>query len=334
MIMGKIRAAITGIHAWVPEYKLTNIELSRMVDTSDEWIMQRVGIKERRILKGEGLGSSYLGEKAVKGLLEKTNTSPEEIDLLICATITADMPFPATANIISEKVGIKNAFSFDLGAACSGFIFALQTGASFIESGKCKKVIVVGADKMSSITDYTDRTTCTLFGDAAGAVLLEPTTEDSGIVDFIFHTDGSGQKFLHLKAGGSVRPASHETVDAHEHFIYQEGQSVFKFAVVNMADIAVEIMERNNLKAEDIAWLVPHQANLRIIDATGRRMGLPPEKIMINIEKYGNTTAATIPLVLWEYENKLKKGDKIILAAFGGGFTWGSVYLKWAYDPK
>jgi 3-oxoacyl-[acyl-carrier-protein] synthase-3 len=334
MIMGKIRAAIKGIHAWVPEYRLTNIELSRMVDTSDEWIMQRVGIKERRILKGEGLGSSYLGEKAVKGLLEKTNTSPEEIDLLICATITADMPFPATANIISEKVGIKNAFSFDLGAACSGFIFALQTGASFIESGKCKKVIVVGADKMSSITDYTDRTTCTLFGDAAGAVLLEPTTEDSGIVDFIFHTDGSGQKFLHLKAGGSVRPASHETVDAHEHFIYQEGQSVFKFAVVNMADIAVEIMERNNLKAEDIAWLVPHQANLRIIDATGRRMGLPPEKIMINIEKYGNTTAATIPLVLWEYENKLKKGDKIILAAFGGGFTWGSVYLKWAYDPK
>lgn len=334
MIMGNIRAAITGIHAWVPEYRLTNFELSKMVDTSDEWIMQRVGIKERRILKGEGLGSSHLGENAVKGLLKKTKTSPEEIDLLICATITPDMPFPATANIISDKVGIKNAFSFDIGAACSGFIFALQTGASFIESGKCKKVVVVGADKMSSITDYTDRTTCTLFGDAAGAVLLEPTTEDSGIVDYIFRTDGSGQKFLHMKAGGSAKPASHETVDAHEHFIYQEGQSVFKFAVVNMADIAAEIMERNNLKAEDIAWLVPHQANLRIIDATGRRMGLPPEKVMINIENYGNTTAATIPLVLWEYENRLRKGDKIILAAFGGGFTWGSVYLKWAYNPK
>lgn len=332
--MGKIRAAITGIHAWVPEYRLTNFELSRMVDTSDEWIMQRVGIKERRILKGDGLGSSDLGEKAVRGLLEKTSTSPDEIDLLICATITPDMSFPATANIISEKVGIKNAFSFDLGAACSGFIFALQTGASFVETGKCRKVVVVGADKMSAITDYTDRTTCTLFGDAAGAVLLEPTTEDLGVMDYIFHVDGSGQKFLHLKAGGSVKPASHETVEAREHFIYQEGQSVFKFAVVNMADIAVEIMERNNLRAEDIAWLVPHQANLRIIDATGRRMGLQPEKIMINIEKYGNTTAATIPLCLWEYEKKLRKGDKIILAAFGGGFTWGSVYVVWAYDPK
>jgi 3-oxoacyl-[acyl-carrier-protein] synthase-3 len=331
--MGRIRAAITGIHAWVPEYRLTNFELSKMVDTSDEWIMQRVGIKERRILKGEGLGSSDLGEKAVKGLLEKTNTSPDEIDLLICATITPDMSFPATANIISDKVGIKKAFSFDLGAACSGFLFALQTGAAFIESGHCKKVIIVGADKMSAITDYTDRTTCTLFGDAAGAVLLEPTNEDYGVMDFLFHVDGSGRKFLHLKAGGSVKPASHETVDAHEHFIFQEGQSVFKFAVVNMADVAAEIMERNNLKAKDIAWLVPHQANLRIIDATGRRMGLPPEKIMINIENYGNTTAATIPLCLWEYEKKLKKGDKLILAAFGGGFTWGSVYLKWAYDP-
>ena len=331
--MGRIRAAITGIHAWVPEYRLTNFELSKMVDTSDEWIMQRVGIKERRILKGEGLGSSDLGEKAVKGLLEKTKTSPDEIDLLICATITPDMSFPATANIISDKVGIKKAFSFDLGAACSGFLFALQTGAAFIESGHCKKVIIVGADKMSAITDYTDRTTCTLFGDAAGAVLLEPTNEDYGVMDFLFHVDGSGRKFLHLKAGGSVKPASHETVDAHEHFIFQEGQSVFKFAVVNMADVAAEIMERNNLKAKDIAWLVPHQANLRIIDATGRRMGLPPEKIMIIIENYGNTTAATIPLCLWEYEKKLKKGDKLILAAFGGGFTWGSVYLKWAYDP-
>ena len=332
--MEKIHAAITGIHAWVPDYRLTNHELSKMVDTSDEWIMQRVGIKERHILKGEGLGTSDLGEMAVRGLLEKTGTSPLDIDLLICATITPDMAFPATANIISDKVGIKNAWSFDLGAACSGFLFALQTATTYIESGKYKKAIVVGADKMSSITDYTDRTTCPLFGDAAGAVLVEPVNEDFGVMDHIFHVDGSGRKFLHLKAGGSVKPASHETVDAKEHYVYQEGQSVFKFAVVNMADVAVEIMERNNLKAEDIAWLVPHQANLRIIDATGRRMGLPPEKIMINIENYGNTTAATIPLCIWEYEKKLKKGDKIILAAFGGGFTWGSMYLKWAYDPK
>jgi len=332
--MEKVRAAITGIHSWVPDYILTNHELSKMVDTSDEWIMQRIGIRERRILKGEGLGCSDLGEKAVKGLLKKTDTSADEVDLLICATVTGDMQFPATANIISDKVGIKNAFSFDLGAACSGFLFALQTAAAYVETGKFKKVIVVGADKMSAITDYTDRTTCPLFGDAAGAVLLEPTTEDYGIIDYIFRVDGSGRKYLYIKAGGSVRPASHETVEAKEHFIFQEGQVVFKFAVSNMADIAVEIMERNNLKSEDIAWLVPHQANLRIIDATGRRMGLTPEKIMVNIEKYGNTTAATIPLCLWEYESRLKKGDKIILASFGGGFTWGSVYLIWAYDPK
>ena len=332
--MGKLRAAITGINAWTPEYKLTNQELSKMVDTSDEWIMQRVGIKERRILKGEGLGSSDLGEQAVRGLLSKTKTSPEEVDLVICSTVTPDMFFPATANIISDKCGIKNAFSFDLNAACSGFLFALQTAATYVESGRYKKVIVVGADKMSSITDYTDRTTCPLFGDAAGAVLLEPTTEEFGIMDYIFHTDGSGMKYLHIKAGGSIKPASHETVDAKEHFIYQEGQTVFKFAVVNMADVAVEIMERNNLKSEDISWLVPHQANLRIIDATGRRMGLPPEKVMINIENYGNTTSATIPLCIWEYEKKLKKGDILILAAFGGGFTWGSIYLKWAYDPE
>ena len=332
--MKKLQAAITGIHAWVPEYRLTNQELSKMVDTSDEWIKQRVGIKERRILKGEGLGSSDLGVQAVSGLLEKTGTSPDEIDLLICATVTPDMAFPATANIISDKAGIKNAFSFDLNAACSGFLFALQTGAAYIETGRYRKVIVVGADKMSAITDYTDRTTCPLFGDAAGAVLLEPTEDDYGVMDYIFHTDGSGRKFLYLKAGGSVKPASHETIDAKEHFIFQEGQSVFKFAVVNMADVAAEIMERNHLNSEDIAWLVPHQANLRIIDATGKRMGLPPEKVMINIENYGNTTTATIPLCLWEYENKLRKGDKIILAAFGGGFTWGSIYLKWAYDPK
>lgn len=332
--MRKIRAAITGINAWVPEYRLTNHELSKMVETSDEWIMQRVGIKERRILKGEGLGSSDMGEMAVKGLLEKTKTSPDDIDLLICTTVTPDMAFPATGNIISDKAGIKNAFSFDMNAACSGFLFALQTGAAYVETGRYKKVIVVGTDKMSSITDYTDRTTCPLFGDAAGAVLLEPDTEDNGIIDHVFYTDGSGKKYLHLKAGGSVKPASHETVDAREHFVYQEGQSVFKFAVVNMADVAAEIMERNNLKAEDIAWLVPHQANLRIIEATGRRMGLSPEKIMINIENYGNTTTATIPLCIWEHEDRLKKGDKLILAAFGGGFTWGSIYLKWAYDPR
>jgi 3-oxoacyl-[acyl-carrier-protein] synthase III len=332
--MGKIRAAITGINAWAPDYKLTNQELSKLVDTSDEWIMQRVGIKERRILKGEGLGSSDLGEQAVKGLLLKTNTAPEDVDLLICSTVTPDMFFPATANIISDKCGIKNAFSFDINAACSGFIFALQTAAAYVETGRYKKVIVVGADKMSSITDYTDRTTCPLFGDASGAVMLEPTTEEFGIMDYIFYTDGSGAKYLHLKAGGSVKPASHDTVDAKEHYIYQEGQTVFKFAVSKMADVAVEIMERNNLKAEDITWLVPHQANLRIIDATGRRMGIAPEKVMINIENYGNTTSATIPLCIWEYEKRLKKGDILILAAFGGGFTWGAVYLKWAYDPK
>jgi 3-oxoacyl-[acyl-carrier-protein] synthase-3 len=332
--MEKIRAAITGIHAWVPEYRLTNQELSQMVDTSDEWIMQRVGIKERRILKREGLGSSDLGAEAVKGLLEKTNTNPDDVDLVICSTVTPDMAFPATANIISDKTGIRNAFSFDMNAACSGFLFALQTATAYVEGGRYKKVIVVGADKMSAITDYTDRTTCPLFGDAAGAVLLEPTSGEYGIIDHIFKTDGSGRKFLHLKAGGSVRPASHETIDAKEHYIYQEGQTVFKFAVSNMADISAEIMERNNLKPEDIAFLVPHQANLRIIDATGRRMGLSPDKVMINIQNYGNTTTATIPLCIWEYESRLKKGDILILAAFGGGFTWGSLYLKWAYDPK
>jgi len=331
--MTKIRAAITGINAWTPEYRLTNQELSGMVETTDEWIMQRVGIKERRILKGEGKGTSDLGEPAVRGLLEKTGTRPEEIDLLICATVTPDMAFPATANIISDKVGIKNAFSFDINAACSGFLFALQTAAAYVETGRYKKVIVVGSDKMSSITDYTDRTTCTLFGDAAGAVLLEPTYEELGVMDYIFRTDGSGRKYLHMKAGGSVRPASHDTVGGREHYIYQEGQAVFRFAVSNMADVAVEIMEKINLGPDDINWLVPHQANLRIIDATGRRMGLPPEKVMINIQKYGNTTAATIPLVIWEFEKKLRKGDNLILAAFGGGFTWGSIWLRWAYDP-
>lgn len=329
--MNNIHAAITGIEAYVPEYILTNQELETMVDTSDEWITTRTGIKERHILKGEGLGTSDLAVEAVKKLLKKTNTSPDDVDLLICSTVTPDMQFPATANIISDKAGIKNAFSFDTNAACSGFLYTLQTGATYVESGKYKKVIVVGADKMSSIVDYEDRQTCVIFGDAAGAVMLEPTTENVGVLDHIFQVDGSGRKHLHQKAGGSVKPASHQTVDAREHFIYQEGQAVFKFAVSKMADISVEIMEKNGIKPDELTWLVPHQANLRIIEATARRMGIKREQVMINIERYGNTTNATIPLCLWEWENQLKKGDNIILAAFGGGFTWGSVFLKWAY---
>ena len=329
--MTKLRAAITGVHAYLPDYILTNAELEQMVDTSDEWITTRSGIKERRILKGEGQGASVLGAEAVKGLLEKTGTKPEEIDLLIVATVTPDYAFPATANIVSEKAGLKNAWSFDINAACSGFIFALTTGAQFIESGMHKKVMVIGAEKMSMMTDYTDRTTCVLFGDAAAGVLLEPTTEEYGIMDSKHYTDGSGRQYLYQKGGGSVKPASFETVANKEHFIYQEGQSVFKFAVKGMADVSVEMMERNNLTSDDIAWLVPHQANLRIIDATARRMGLDPAKVMINIQKYGNTTSATIPLCLWEWENQLKKGDNVILSAFGGGFTWGSIYVKWAY---
>jgi 3-oxoacyl-[acyl-carrier-protein] synthase III len=332
--MQKLRAAITGIYGWVPEYILTNKELEKIVDTNDEWIMTRTGIKERRILREPGKGTSDIGTPAVKGLLEKTGTRPEEIELLICATVTPDYAFPATANIISEKCGLKNAWSYDINAACSGFVFALHTASKFIESGTHKKIIVVGAEKMSMMTDYTDRTTCVLFGDGAGAVLLEPTTEDIGIMDGIMRTDGIGRQFLYQKGGGAVKPASQETIDQKEHFIYQEGQSVFKFAVVGMADISVEIMERNNLKAEDIAYLVPHQANLRIIDATARRMGVGKEKVMVNIERYGNTTSATIPLCIWEWENKLKKGDNLILSAFGGGFTWGAIWLKWCYDPK
>jgi 3-oxoacyl-[acyl-carrier-protein] synthase III len=332
--MTKIRAAITGIHGYVPPYILTNHELEQIVDTTDEWIVSRTGIRERHILKGEGLGTSDMGAEAVKGLLEKTGTSPDEIGLLICATVTPDMMFPATANIISDKVGIKNAFSFDMNAACSGLLYAIVTASKFIETSSYKKVIVVGADKMSSITDYTNRETCILFGDAAGAILLEPTTEESGIMDAIVFSDGSGLPYLHMKAGGSVRPPSHDTVDAREHFIYQEGQAVFKFAVTKMADVSAEIMEKNNLKAEDVSWLVPHQANLRIIDATARRMGIGKEKVMINIQRYGNTTGATIPLCLWDWEKQLKKGDNVILAAFGGGFTWGAIWVKWGYDSK
>ncbi|HCE56508.1 MAG TPA: 3-oxoacyl-ACP synthase [Prolixibacteraceae bacterium] len=332
--MATLRAAITGVGAYLPEYILTNEEISTMVDTTDEWIMQRIGIKERRISKNPLEATSDLGVKAVKDLLKKTNTSPGEIDMLICATITPDMPFPATANIIAQKVGINHAWSFDLNAACSGFVFALSTAVQFIESGRYNKVIVVAAEKMSAITNYTDRTTCPLFGDAGTAVLLEPTIENVGVVDYINRVNGLGRHHLHMKAGGSSLPATHETIDRMEHFVYQEGQVVFKAAVSSMADIAEEIMIKHNLKSEDISWLVPHQANMRIIDATARRMGLGTERVMINIQKYGNTTSATIPLCLWDYEKKLKKGDNVILVAFGAGFTWGSVYLKWAYDSN
>ncbi len=332
--MSKITAAITGIQGYVPDYILTNKELETLVDTNDEWITTRTGIKERRILKGEGLGSSDMGAEAIKGLLEKTNTKAEEIDLIICATATPDMIFPSTACIIADKVGAINCFAYDLMAACSGFLYSLATASKFIETGVYKKVVVVGADKMSSIVDYTERSTCIIFGDGAGAVLLEPSEDGLGIQDSILKSDGSGGEFLHLKAGGSVKPASHETIDAKEHFIFQDGQPVFKAAVKSMADVSEEIMNRNNLTADDVAWLVPHQANKRIIDATARRMGVGEEKVMLNIQKYGNTTNGTIPLCLWEWEKQLNKGDNIILAAFGGGFTWGSIYLKWAYDSN
>jgi 3-oxoacyl-[acyl-carrier-protein] synthase-3 len=332
--MKKINAAITGIQGYVPDYVLDNKELEKLVDTNDEWIVSRTGIKERRILKGENKGSSDLGTAAVNGLLKKTNTLPEEIELLICATATPDMLFPSTACLIANKIGAGNICAFDIMAACSGFLYALSTASKFIESGTYKKVIVVGCDKMSSIVDYTDRTTCVLFGDGAGAILLEPNSEGLGVKDTILRSDGGGGEFLRQKAGGSLHPASHKTVDAKEHFVYQDGQPVFKAAVKSMADVSEEIMKKNNLTAADVAWLVPHQANKRIIDATSRRMGVGDEKVMLNIEKYGNTTTATIPLCLWDWETKLKKGDNLVLAAFGGGFTWGSIYLKWAYDSK
>lgn len=330
--MQKIKAAITGVGGYVPEYKLTNKELETLVDTNDEWIKSRTGVEERRILKGPGLGSSDMAVEAIKELLLKRGISPLEIDCVICATVTPDMVFPATANIICNKLGIINAFGFDVEAACSGFLYSLTTGAALVESGRYKKVIVVGSDKMSAIVDYSDRTTCIIFGDGAGAVLLEPTDEDNGVKDSLLKSDGSGKQYLHMKAGGSVKPSSVETVLAKEHFIYQEGQSVFKFAVSKMADVSFELMQRNNLTADDIAWLVPHQANMRIIDATAKRMNISREKVMINIQKYGNTTAATLPLCLWDWEKKLKKGDNLILAAFGGGFTWGATWVIWAYD--
>jgi 3-oxoacyl-[acyl-carrier-protein] synthase-3 len=327
----KITAAITAIGGYVPEDKLTNADLEKMVETNDDWIRTRTGISERRILKGEGKGTSDMVVPAVKLLCEKRGISPTEIDCLIVATVTPDMLFPSTANLVCDKVGAKNAWSFDILAACSGFLYALTTGAALVESGRYRRVVVAGADKMSSIVDYTDRTTCIIFGDGAGAVLLEPNIEGYGVLDSILRSDGSGGKHLHMKAGGSIRPASMETVQQKEHFIYQEGQAVFKFAVTGMADVSYELMQRNNLEADDIAWLVPHQANKRIIDATAQRMGLPDSKVMMNIEKYGNTTAATIPLCLWDYRKKLNKGDNLILAAFGGGFTWGATWVKWAY---
>ena len=332
--MKKITAAITGIQGYVPDYILTNKELETYVDTNEEWIISRTGIKERRILKGKGKGASVLGVEAVKGLLKKTNIAAEDIDLIICATATPDMVFPSTACIIANKTGAINAFAYDLMAACSGFLYALSTASKFIETGTYKKIVVVGADKMSSIVDYQDRATCIIFGDGAGAVMLEPSTEGLGIQDAILRSDGSGSEFLHMKAGGSAKPASHETVDAREHYVFQDGQPVFKAAVTSMADVSEEIMKRNNLSSDDVAWLVPHQANQRIIDATARRMGVGDEKVMVNIDKYGNTTNGTIPLCLWEWESQLKKGDNLILAAFGGGFTWGSIYLKWAYDSN
>lgn len=327
----KITAAITGVGGYVPEDRLTNFDLEKMVDTNDEWIRTRTGIEERRILKGEGKGTSDMAVPAVQEILRKKNIDPLEIDCLICCTVTPDMVFPATANIICDKLGAKNAWGFDLQAACSGFLYGVTTGATFIESGRYKKVVVVGTDKMSAIVDYQDRATCIIFGDGAGAILLEPNNDGCGVLDSILRSDGSGCQYLHMKAGGSVKPASIETVMAREHYAYQEGQPVFKFAVKGMADVSAELLERNKLTGDDIAWLVPHQANLRIIDATANRMGLSREKVMINIQKYGNTTAGTIPLCLWEWEKQLKKGDNIVLSAFGGGFTWGATLVKWAY---
>jgi len=327
----KITAAITAVGGFVPEDRLTNADLEKMVDTNDEWIRTRTGIEERRILRGEGKATSDLGAPAVLDLCKRRGISPEEIDCIICCTVTPDMFFPATANIIARKAGAKNSFSFDLGAACSGFLFGVTTGAMFVESGRYKKVVVVGADKMSAITDYSDRATCILFGDGAGAVLLEPNDEGYGILDSLLRTDGIGEEFLHMKAGGSKKPSSIETVMAKEHFIYQDGQPVFKFAVKGMADISAELLEKNNLTGDDIAWLVPHQANKRIIDATANRMGLSQEKVMLNIQRYGNTTAATIPLCLYDYLHEINKGDLLVLAAFGGGFTWGATLVKWAY---
>lgn len=330
--MEKINAVITGIGGYVPEDILTNEELSHIVDTTEEWIMTRVGIKERRVLKGEGKGTSYMGIRAVNELLEKTKIDPDDVEVVLCATTTPDYPFPTTASLVAYNCGLKNAFTFDLQGACAGFLYALETGANYIRSGRYKKVIVVAGDKMTSITNYEDRSTCPLFGDACAAVMLEPTTEEIGVIDTILHTDGVGFQNLHMTAGGSAYPSTHETVDQRQHYVYQEGKVVFKYAVSNMADAAVSLMERNHLTKDDVNWFVPHQANLRIIDAVAKRMEVPMDKVMINIQKYGNTSAGTIPICLWEWEKQLKKGDNLVLAAFGAGFTWGALYLKWGYD--
>jgi 3-oxoacyl-[acyl-carrier-protein] synthase-3 len=327
------RAAITGVHGYVPPDVLTNAELADMVDTSDEWIVERTGIKERHILKGKGLGTSHMGAEAVRGLLKKTRTRASEIDLLICATTTPDFVFPSTANLICDMVDIRNVGSFDVQAACSGFIYALTIAGQFIESGACRKVVVVGADKMSAIIDYTDRATCVLFGDGAGAVLVEPSRK-YGLIDTLISSDGSGMRHLHQKAGGSRLPPTAETVAKRLHFVHQEGAAVYKFAIARMADVAVELMRRNRINKDTLEWLVPHQANKRIIEATAERIGLPFERVMMTIHKYGNTTAATIPLCLWDYEDRLKAGDRLLLAAFGGGFTWGGIYMTWAYDGQ
>lgn len=333
--MSKIHAAITAVGGYVPDYVLTNQELETMMDTSDEWIRTRTGIRERRILKGKDMGTSEMAVAAIKNLFSKRpDLKPEDIELLICATTTPDMQFPATANVICDKAGLKNAWGYDISAACSGFLYTLTTAAQFIETGRHKKVLVVGGDKMSSIMNYEDRATSIIFGDGAGCVLLEPDESGLGIIDSVLRSDGSGRVHLHQKAGGSMRPATIETVMAKEHFVYQEGQTVFKFAVKNMADVSAEIMDRNGLSSEDITWLIPHQANKRIIDATRERMGLAQEKVMMNIERFGNTTNGTLPLCMWEWEPKLRKGDNIVLAAFGGGFTWGATYIRWAYDGK
>jgi len=329
--MTKITAAITCVGGYLPDYVLTNEEMSTFVDTTDEWITTRTGIKERRILKGEKIGASEMGVAIIREICSKRGIDPLEIDLIIVGTITGDYVFPSTANVICDKVGAKNAWGYDLSAACSGFIYGLSTGAQFIETGRYKKVIVIGMDKMSSIINYEDRTTCVIFGDGGGGVLLEPNHDGFGVLDFVLRSDGSGRQYLYQPSGGSVEPPTHETVEKKGHYVHQEGKAVFKFAVTNMADVSVEIMERNNLSSDDVNWLVPHQANLRIIDATAERMGLDKNKVMINIEKYGNTTAGTIPLCLWEWEKQLKKGDNVILSAFGGGFTWGAIYVKWAY---
>ncbi|MEG1839381.1 MAG: beta-ketoacyl-ACP synthase III [Bacteroidaceae bacterium] len=332
--MEKINAVITGVGGYVPDYVLTNEEISKMVDTNDEWIMSRIGVKERRILNEEGLGSSYMARKAAKQLMQKTNSNPDDIDLVIVATSTPDFHFPSTASILCDKLGLKNAYAFDMQAACSGFLFAMESAAAYIGSGRCKKVIIVGADKMSTMVDYTERATCPIFGDGAAAFMVEATTEDYGIMDSALRTDGKGLPFLHMKAGGSVCPPSYFTVDNKMHYIYQEGRTVFKYAVSNMSDITATIAERNHLDKSNIDWIVPHQANLRIIDAVANRLEVPMDKVLINIQHYGNTSAATLPLCIWDFESKLKKGDNMIFTAFGAGFTWGAVYVKWGYDGK